>query len=381
MQKIDKKIGILGGGQLGKMLLEASVPLSLDISIMDKQSDFPSGKHTDQFTEGDFTDYDNVLSFGKDKDILTIEIESVNLDALYELEKRGIEVYPQPRVLEIIKDKGLQKEFYKEHGFPTSDFNLYANASEIKEAVIDNQISLPFVQKARKGGYDGKGVQIVRNVSDLGNLLDTPSIVESLVDIETEMAVIVARTPSNNATTFPMAEMEFHPNANLVEFLFSPSNLSNKIQEKAAELAKDLAQKLDVVGLLAVEFFLSKSGDILINEVAPRPHNSGHHFIESSYTSQFSQLLRAILDLPLGSTRLRQPGVMVNLIGDKDYTGKPIYKGLETLLGIEGVYPHIYGKTITKPYRKMGHVTIINDNLNQALTIARKIKNQIRIIS
>ena len=237
MQNIDKKIGILGGGQLGKMLLEASVPLSLDISIMDKQSDFPSGKHTDQFKEGDFTDYDDVLSFGQDMDILTIEIESVNLDALYELAKRGIEVYPQPRVLEIIKDKGLQKEFYKDHGFPTSDFKLYNDAFEIKEAIIDNQITLPFVQKARKGGYDGKGVQIVRNVSDLSDLMDTSSVVESLVDIETEMAVIVARTPSNNATTFPMAEMEFHPTANLVEFLFSPSNLSQKVQAEGIKIS------------------------------------------------------------------------------------------------------------------------------------------------
>ena len=381
MQKINKKIGILGGGQLGKMILEASVPLSLDISILDKKKNFPAGPHTSKFTEGDFNNFDDVVSFGLDKEIVTIEIEAVNLEALYELEKKGVEVFPQPKVLEIIKDKGLQKQFYSDKNFPTSAYKLFNNAEEIKNSIIDGELKVPIVQKARKGGYDGKGVHIVRNVADVENIMDTPSVVESMIDIETEMAVIVARRPSKISSTFPMAEMEFHPTANLVEFLFSPTRLSDNIQKEAADIATSIADEMDIVGLLAVEFFLTKSGEILVNEVAPRPHNSGHHFIEASYTSQFSQLLRAILDLPLGSTSLRQAGVMVNLIGHKDHTGAPIYEGLERLLETEGVYPHIYGKEITKPYRKMGHITIVNNDLEQAISTARKIKDQINVIS
>lgn len=381
MKKIDQKIGILGGGQLGKMLLEAAVPLSLDISILDKDPSFPAGLHTHQFVKGDFNNYTDVVNFGKDKDLVTIEIEAVNLEALKYLEKQGVKVYPQPHILEIIKDKGIQKTFYKEHNLKTSNFTLYNDANDVREAIEEGKIIIPFVQKSRKDGYDGKGVHVVKHKSDLANLLDCPCLVEDLIDIQREIGIIVARNPSGEVNTFPAVEMEFHPTANLVEFLFAPSDITPAQEQEAITLATNLANKLEIVGLLAVEMFITKSGEILINEVAPRTHNSGHHTIEACITSQFAQQWRAILDLPLGDTSLRTPAVMINLLGEKDHTGTPVYDKIEEVLSIKGVYPHIYGKTTTKPYRKMGHITIIDEQLEVAIQTARKVQNTIKVIS
>jgi 5-(carboxyamino)imidazole ribonucleotide synthase len=379
MQKINKKIGVLGGGQLGKMLLEAAVPLSLDVSILDKQKDFPAGPHTNKFTEGDFTNYDDVVAFGRDKDIVTIEIEAVNEDALRTLEAQGVKVYPQPAALKIIKDKGIQKQFYQDNGFATSKFKLFDNSEAIKTAILDGKITIPFVQKSRKDGYDGKGVFVVKSISDLANLLPGPALVEDLVDINKELAVIVSRNPDGEVKCFPVVEMEFHPVANLVEFLFTPSAIDKAVEAQAIGLATAIADKMEIVGLLAVELFLDQNGNILVNEVAPRPHNSGHHTIEGCYTSQFSQLLRAILNLPLGDTSIIQPAVMINVIGEPGFTGPPIYEGLDEALSLTGVYPHLYGKAITKPYRKMGHITIMNADLEEAKRVARNIKSNFKV--
>ncbi len=379
--KIDKKIGILGGGQLGKMLLEASIPLSLDITVMDQDPNFPAGSHTDKFHVGNFNNYDDVIQFGMDKDIISIEIEAVNIDALYELEKQGKSVFPQPHILEIIKDKGLQKAFYYKNELPTSAFKLFNNREEILQAVLQEEISIPFVQKSRKDGYDGKGVFVVKSIKDLENLFDVPSLVEDLVDIESEIAIIMSRNPSGEIKSFPAVEMQFHPTANLVEFLFSPSKLSAEIIKRAESICHELMNKLDIVGLLAVELFVTKSGEILINEVAPRPHNSGHHTIEACQTSQFSQMLRAILDLPLGDTSLRSPGVMINVLGEPRHTGPTYYEGLDQILSESGVHPHLYGKKITKPYRKMGHITVIDDSLTEAIEKANRIKKVLKVKS
>lgn len=377
----DVRIGILGGGQLGRMLLEAASPYDMDISIMDKSKYFPAGKICTRFTEGDFQNYDDVISFGRNFDVITIEIESVNTEALHQLEKEGIKVYPQPAILETIKDKGLQKSFYKENNLPTSSFGLYSDKNDILTAIDNGTLQIPFVQKARTGGYDGKGVHVVKHMEDLHDLLDTPSVVESLVDIDKEIAVIVARNPSGEMKSFPVVEMEFHPTANLVEFLFCPSNLTDDQKTECIKISEKLATQMDIVGLLAVELFLDRTGQILINEVAPRPHNSGHHTIEACICSQYEQHLRAITDSPLGDTNLINPGVMINLLGAPDHIGKVHYQGLGDAIKIPGVHPHIYGKEDTKPFRKMGHVTIVNRELDKAISIGKIIKDTIKVVA
>ncbi len=377
MQKT--KIGILGGGQLGKMLCEAASPLDLDIHILDKSREMSAGKICPNFTEGDFNDYDDVMAFGKDKDVITIEIESVNHEALAQLEKQGKKVYPQPRNIALIKDKGAQKIFYKENNIPTSPFTLYNDADEIRKAVSSGDLSIPFVQKARTGGYDGRGVHVVKTSDDLDNLLPVPSLVENKVDIHTEISVVVARTPSGHMASFPVVEMEFHPTANLVEYLSCPSNLSGSIQQEAIAIAENIASRLEIVGLLAVELFYDNEGKILVNEVAPRPHNSGHHSIEGNITSQFQQHLRAILDLPLGDTRLIKPSVMINILGEEGYTGDAIYENMEECLQLSGVYIHLYGKSTTKPYRKMGHTTITSDTLEEAIEKAKFVRRTLKV--
>lgn len=378
---IDKKIGILGGGQLGKMLCQAGTTMGMNISILDKDDTFPAAKVTDQFFHGDFNSMDDVLRFGQNMDIITVEIESVNADALEVLELRGKKVFPQSRVLKLIKDKGLQKNFYQEHNFPTSTFDLYDSAEDLRKAVKEGYRAIPFVQKSRTDGYDGQGVLVVKSEKDLEKLIDAPCVAEDLVDIDKEIAVIVARNESGEVSTFPLAEMEFHPTANLVEFLFSPSALPEGIHDQARALATEIAEKLEIVGLLAVELFLSKSGAVLVNEVAPRPHNSGHHTIEANITSQYQQHLRAICNLPLGDTATIIPAVMVNILGDKDHTGPALYQDLDKCLEKSGVHMHIYGKVMTKPFRKMGHVTIIDNSLDAAKAKARFVKDTLRVIS
>ena len=366
------KIGVLGGGQLGRMLIQEAINLNLHIHIMDPDQNAPCASIAQTFTCAAITDFDAVMEFGKDKNLITVEIENVNIEALERLEKSGVQVYPQPHVLKVIKDKGTQKQFYKKNGIPTSPFVIFDSAQELMNASIE----LPAVQKLRTGGYDGKGVQILK---DAKSSFDAPHLIENLIDFEKEISIIVARNDKGQISTFPSVECEFNPEAHLVEFLFSPAEISQEIEKKAKEIAADLIEKIDMVGILAVEMFLTKSGDILVNEIAPRPHNSGHHTIECCETSQFAQHLRAILSLPLGSTALIQPGAMINLLGEKGHTGTAIYGGLSDLLDHDNVFPHLYGKEQTKPFRKMGHITITGKTLKEVKETAEKIKDIIQI--
>ncbi len=375
----NSKIGILGGGQLGKMLALAGGNMHLDLHFLDTSKDFPAGPYTANFHEGDFRNYDDVLAFGQKMDLISIEIENVNSEALFDLEKEGITIHPRPEALRLIKDKGLQKQVFEMHGFPTADFELYNDQDAIKTAVQKEQLSLPFVQKARTEGYDGRGVKVVREAADLEQLLEGPSLVEHLVPIKKELSVIAARNKSGEILCYPTVEMVFNSVANLVEYLFAPAKISAELEQQAAELAKKVIQAFDVCGLLAVEMFLDDEDRLLVNEVAPRPHNSGHHTIESAHTSQFEQHLRAILNWPLGSTELLNPAVMVNLLGEPGSTGPAIYDGLEEVLAIPGVHVHIYGKTISKPFRKMGHVTIVDKELDKAIEKAEKVKMRLNV--
>ncbi len=378
---LNKKIGILGAGQLGKMLCLEAARLDLDLALMDKSSDYPAAKLCKRFVQGDFSNYEDVLNFGRTVDVLSIEIESVNVEALIQLQAEGIIVHPEPSKLAIIKDKGLQKEFYKKHQIPTSKFQLFDDATHIRKSLNDGTLKIPFVQKARRDGYDGRGVHIVRKEEDLAKLLDVPSIVEPLVNIEKEIAVIVAKNESGEVKAFPSVEMEFHPTANLVEYLVCPSSLDEMEESIAQKLARDLIRAFDVCGLLAVEMFLTKEGKLLINEVAPRPHNSGHHTLDSSMTSQFEQHLRAILNMPLGSCQNIAPAVMINLLGEENYSGPVKYKNIEEVLKIGGVKMLLYGKTETRPFRKMGHATIIAKDLAEAKKKAQEAKSLLKIIS
>jgi len=378
---IDAKIGILGGGQLGKMLCQEASKLGVRLSVLEKDDSFPTAGVCPDITYGDFKNYDDVLAFGRQMGIVTVEIEAVNTAALKQLESEGVKVYPQPDLLELIKDKGAQKTWYSDHGLPTSPFTLYADANDVRAAVAAGDWKIPFVQKSRTDGYDGQGVKVVRSQSDLNDLLDVPCLVEEMADIDKEIAVIVARNPSGEVSTFPVVEMEFHPTANLVEFLFSPSSVDQVHQDTARELAEDIARKMGIVGLLAVEFFLNKDGSIWINEVAPRPHNSGHQTIEGNITSQYAQHIRAISDMPLGATGLRGASVMVNILGAEGHKGKAKYAGLRECLQIRGANIHIYGKADTKPFRKMGHATIVDAELDKAIEKARKLKDTLQVIA
>ncbi|MBP6446635.1 MAG: 5-(carboxyamino)imidazole ribonucleotide synthase [Saprospiraceae bacterium] len=379
--KLNQKIAILGGGQLGKMLIQAGSRLGLSLSVMDTNRDFPAAFVCSEYECGDIRNYDDVLAFGMNADVITIEIENVNIEALEELQRRGKKVFPQPEVLKVIKDKGKQKMFYEGNGFPTSEFALYKNADEVIKSIEKQQLEFPFVQKLRTDGYDGRGVEIIKSKDQLSQLFDKPSIVEELVEVDKEIAVIVARNSLGEVSTFPPVEMVFHPTANLVEYLSSPANISKELSLIADDIARRLAESLGIIGLLAVEMFVDKNNKILINEVAPRPHNSGHHTIEACVTSQYEMHLRAILDLPLGQTIQIRPAVMINLLGEPDYTGSPIYHNIEICLAKSGVYPHIYGKKETKPYRKMGHVTITGDNLEDAIETARFVQKNLKVIA
>jgi 5-(carboxyamino)imidazole ribonucleotide synthase len=370
-------IGILGGGQLGRMLIQSAINLNLNISVLDPDKNAPCKYLVKKFTLGSLTDYDAVYDFGKDKDIITIEIENVNIDALKALEKEGKKVFPQPHIIELIQDKGAQKMFYQRNNIPSPDFFLVENRSQIQKYAD----YFPFFQKLRRGGYDGKGVSKLVNPYHLEKSFDAPSVLERLVDFDKELAVIVARSESGEVKCFPVVECEFNPEANLVEFLFSPANIKKSVEKEALALAATVAEKLSIIGLLAVEMFLTKDGKVMVNEIAPRPHNSGHHTIEGNITSQFEQYLRAILNLPLGDTAIVKPSVMVNLLGDFGYAGLAIYEGMEDVLKFSGVYIHLYGKLNTKPFRKMGHVTIVDDDILKAKQKARLVKNTMKVIA
>jgi len=374
------KLGILGGGQLGKMLCQAASAWELPIYALDTSIEFPAGPYCKGFQEGSFKSYDDVVGFGRQMDVLTIEIEHVNTAALRLLQAEGKTVHPDPNALDIIKDKGLQKQFYAKHNIPTSPFELYSDRQAVLNALKAGTLSIPFVQKSRTAGYDGKGVAVIQKKEDLTTkLLDGPCMIEDLVEMDKEIAVVVARNESGEIRTFDPVEMEFNPIANLVEFLICPSTITKKQAQTCINLAKEVIAAYDICGLLAVEFFLDTEGNILVNEVAPRPHNSGHHTIDSAVTSQYEQHLRGVLNMPLGSTKMTSPSVMVNLLGADGYTGEAHYQGLKECLAIEGVKLHIYGKALTKPYRKMGHATIIADTIEAAKTKARQVQETLII--
>ena len=377
----DFTLGILGGGQLGKMLLTETLKYDIRTIVLDPSAEAPArfGCHT--FFQGDLMDYNTVYQFGKQADLVTFEIENVNVDALERLESEGIKVYPTPKSLRIIQDKGAQKAFYKAHGIPTAPFEPFPSPALLATAVAEGRWTYPFVWKSTRFGYDGNGVKIVRNPQDLHALPEGPCIAELCADIDKELAVIVARSPKGEVATYPVVEMEFHPEANQVEYVLCPARIAETISDQARKIALQVAEAFGSIGLLAVELFLTKQGEIWVNEVAPRPHNSGHYSIEASYTSQFEQHLRAILDLPLGSTESKAAGVMVNLVGAEGYAGDVIYEHIEDVLSLQGVTPHIYGKRQTRPFRKMGHITITHPDIEQARSLAQKVKETIKVIS
>jgi 5-(carboxyamino)imidazole ribonucleotide synthase len=378
-QQVDltTKLGILGGGQLGRMLIQEAVNFNIHISVLDPAVNAPCADLANNFVVGNFNDYQTVLDFGKTVDVLTIEIEHVNIEALEELERLGKKVFPTPQALRTIQDKGLQKQFYKANNIPTAPFHLIDNA---EDALLFKEKG-PFMQKLRKGGYDGKGVTPLRTEAEFNGAFNAPSVLEEFVPFVKELAVIVARNESGEIATFPLVEMEFNPEANLVEFIFSPANVSIDIENNAKKIASDIANKLEHVGLLAIELFLTEDGNVLVNEIAPRPHNSGHHTIEACFVSQYGMHLRAILNMPLGSTGLRTPAVMINLLGEKGFEGKARYENIEEVLHTEGAYIHLYGKEDTKPFRKMGHITVCNTNLEEAKDIARRFLKEVKVVS
>lgn len=375
----DFTLGILGGGQLGKMLLYETRKYDIQTKVLDPSADAPCRIACNEFIQGDLLDFDTVYQFGKNVDILTFEIENVNVDALEKLEKEGILVYPSPKNLRIIQNKGLQKIFYKENNIATADFIFFPSLEELKDSLTAEDY--PFVWKSTRFGYDGNGVKIIRTFNDLLSLPNGECIAEQLIDFQTELAVIVARNPNGETRTYPVVEMEFHPEANQVEYVICPARIPNEIAEKAQKLALKVSETFQNVGLLAVEMFLTKNGEVLVNEVAPRPHNSGHYSIEASYTNQFEQHLRAVLNLPLGKTESKVAGVMVNLVGEEGFSGDVVYENIEKIMSLEGVTPHIYGKRQTRPFRKMGHITIVNEDIYKAREIAAEVKKTIRVIS
>ena len=373
----ELKLGILGGGQLGRMLIQQAINYNLTTLVLDPDPDAPCKHIANKFECGSITDFDTVYNFGKKADIITIEIEKVNIDALEQLEKEGKLVFPQSRVIRLIQDKGIQKQFFKENDIPTAPFQLVNSKNDLS----NGHFPFPYILKQRKDGYDGKGVMRINNLADIDRAFESPSLIEELVDFDKEIAVIVSRNANGDMKTFPMVEMEFNAEANLVEFLISPSTYPDELQHKAEKIALNIASALNITGILAVEMFVTKDGEILVNELAPRPHNSGHQTIEGNYVSQFEQHLRAIFNMPLGDTRAINNAVMINVLGEKGHDGLAKYHGLEKIMSIDGVYVHLYGKKYTKPFRKMGHVTIVDQNREKAIEKARYIQKTLKVVS
>jgi 5-(carboxyamino)imidazole ribonucleotide synthase len=375
------KLGIIAGGQLGKMLIQEASKWDIITYVLDNDENCPARSIASHYIKGNNIDFDSVYQFGKLVDVLTFEIENVNIEALKKLKSERKRILPDPEILELIQDKGLQKQFYERNKIPTSPFIIYDSNNDIKKDIEKGKIKYPFVQKLRKGGYDGRGVAVIKEPRDLKNLLTGASVIEEKVEIAKEISVIVARNKNGEIKCFPVVEMLFDPTANLVDKLICPSSISVEQSEKAVNFASEIIELLDMEGLLAVEFFIDSRGEVIVNEMAPRPHNSGHHTIESIITSQFEQHLRAILNLPLGSTKINLPSVMINILGAEGYEGQVIYEGLTESMAIEGVKIHLYGKKTTKPYRKMGHVTILSSSLECALKKAEKVKQLIKVKS
>ena len=370
------KLGILGGGQLGRMLLTETQKWDIFTSILDPAENAPCSAICNEFTQGDFNDYETVVAFGKKVDILTVEIEHINIKALFQLQKEGVKIYPQPEVLQTIQHKGKQKDFYIKHAIPTATYRRFESNKEFQMESFD----YPVVWKSAQFGYDGMGVKVVRNKSDLQALPDVSCIIEEYIPIEKEFAVIVARNKKGETKSYPVVEMEFHPEANQVEYVICPAEISEDLIAKIQKIVLQVANSFKHIGLLAIEFLMDKDGNIIVNEVAPRPHNSGHYSIEASYTNQFEQHLRAILNLPLGNTASKLAGIMVNLVGEEYYFGDVVYQNMEKILTWDGVTPHLYGKKQTRSFRKMGHVTIVNKDVKKARELAKKVKNTIRVI-
>ena len=376
-----KTLGILGGGQLGKMLLYSTRKFDIKTKVLDPSDSAPAKLASDIFVQGDLTDFQTVYDFGKDVDVLTIEIEKVNVEALEKLEQEGVTIYPQPQVLKTIQNKCLQKKFYIENHIPTSSFEEFDSINTVKELVLKGNLSYPFVWKSAEMGYDGYGVSIVHSNKELEEIKPGPCLIEEVVKFKKELSVIICRRPQGEIVNYPVIESEFHPTTNQVEYVLCPARISTKAAKKAVEIALKTAEAYGQIGLLTVELFLISDEEILVNEVAPRPHNSGHFSIEASYTCQFEQHIRAVLDLPLGKTDSKTAGVMVNLVGAEGHAGPVYYKNIDQILAIDGVIPHIYGKKETRPFRKMGHVTIINSELSIARKIAEQVKNLLSVIS
>ena len=373
------KLGILGGGQLGKMLLQDCIRYDIYTKVMDPNKEAPCQRICNEFTIGNLTNYEDVVSFCEDVDVVTVEIENVNTDALEFLEKNGKKVFPSSKTLKIIQDKSKQKDFYIRHDLPTSSYKNYDNLSDVITDFNEGKITLPKVWKSAKFGYDGKGVKIIHNSDDLQNLPDVPCLIEEKVKIKKEVSVIIARNQNKEEICFPAVEMEFNDHSNLVEYIICPANITKKLEEKAYNIAIKTAKSFNSIGLLAVELFITENNEILINEVAPRPHNSGHHTIECCLTSQFDQHIRAVLNLPLGNTSLKSPGIMVNLIGENEFEGNVVYENIRKILEISGVSAHFYGKKKSRLNRKMGHVTIVNKDINEAKKIGKQVKKLIKV--
>ncbi len=371
------RVGILGGGQLGRMLLQSAANYHVVTYVLESGSRPPASSLCDYFVEGDIKDYQTVYNFGKLVDVLTIEIENVNLEALFKLEEEGLKIFPRPQALKTIKDKGLQKQFYQNNHIPTSAFHLTQHKYELNN-FID---FLPAAHKLRTGGYDGKGVEIIRNAEEISKGFDAPGVLEKLVAIEKEISVMVAKNENGDTAVYPPVEMVFNPKYNLVDYLVSPAQLTEEQNKLAKQLALNVMSALDSPGIFAVEMFLDKEGNILVNETAPRAHNSGHQSIEGNYSSQYDMQMRVLQNLPLGNTENIQPSLMLNLIGEAGYSGSVKYEGLQEVMKMKGVYVHLYGKHETKPGRKMGHVTILGSNREQLLLKAEQIKNTLKVIS
>lgn len=369
-------IGILGGGQLGRMLIQSGIDFNISFSVLDPDENAPC-KGLADFHVGKLTDYDTVMKFGETCDIITIEIENVNTQALRDLAKTGKKVFPQPEIIDLIQDKRTQKSFYKERRIPTAEFFLTENKWDVQQ----HENFLPAVNKLGKEGYDGRGVQILKTKADLEKAFDAPGLLEKLVDYQKEISVIVTRSENGEMATYPAVEMVFHPEHNLVEYLFAPAQLPGHILQTADEVARKVIKQLNMVGILAVEMFVTRGGEILVNEIAPRPHNSGHQTIEANMTSQYEQHLRAIIGLPLGDTSILIPSAMVNLLGEPGYSGPAKYEGFEDVMKVSGVHVHLYGKKLTKPFRKMGHVTIIDQDIESLKQKATFVKQTLKVIA
>lgn len=373
------KLGIIAGGQLGKMLVLAASNWDVKTYVLDIDENCAAATNCTHLSIGDPLKYDDVYNFGKSVDMITYEVENINIEALKQLKKEGKRISPDPEILEIIQDKGTQKEFYKHHNIPSAAFKILSSKSLIKDKINSNEINFPFVQKLRKGGYDGKGVSVIKSITDLEKLLEGPCVIEECVQIKKEIGVIVARNKNGDIKCFPAVEMEFNEHANLVEKLICPTSLLSELNSQAEEIAKKIITELNMCGILAVEFFIDKNNSIYVNEIAPRPHNSGHHTIESVITSQYEQMLRAIFNFPLGSTDLKMPAVMINLLGEAGHDGDVLYEGLTDCMAIDGVKIHLYGKKKTKPFRKMGHVTILDRSIESAKQKADIVKQKLKV--